>query len=173
MRPPARIAPPLPAGQVSRRIHAPVAEVYAAVAELPQMGRFSPECVGGYWLDGADHAAVGVRFRGYNRFRWMRWSRIVEVTVADPPRLFEFRTLPGAILRDRTVWRYRFDAEGPATTRVTESFCVQRPPSWFIRALDVLAGRDWADPAPGMRTTLERLDQAVTESDGRHRPATA
>lgn len=147
--------------------------MYAAVAELPQMGRFSPECVGGCWLDGADHAAVGVRFRGYNRFRWMRWSRTVEVTVADPPHLLEFRTLPGAILRDRTVWRYCFDAEGPATTRVTESFRIERPPSWFIRTLDVLAGRDRADPTPGMVTTLQRLDQTLTGSDERHRPAVA
>jgi hypothetical protein len=153
-------------GAVSREVGAPISEVYAAVADLTQMGRWSPECRGGEWLDGADRAEPGARLRGHNRFRWMRWSRIVEVTVAQPPHTLEFRTLPGRILRDSCLWRYRFEPVTPTTTLVTESFQALRGPSWYIRAIDTAAGRDWADPTPGMRTTLQRLDRALAGDDG-------
>lgn len=66
--------------------------VWAMVTDLPRMGEFSPENVGGRWLDGATGPAVGVRYRGFNRHsgdgrEW--WTRVKVVEYQDC-RLFTF-----------------------------------------------------------------------------------
>ena len=41
--------------------------VDALVTDVRRMGEWSPECLGGAWLDGAVGSAVGTRFTGTNK----------------------------------------------------------------------------------------------------------
>lgn len=106
-------------GQASIVIAAAPERVWALVSDVTRTGEWSPENVGGTWLDGATGPAVGARFRGTNRRAKRSWSTTCEVLVADPDREFAFAT--GSAARAQTIWRYQLEpvSEG---TRVTESF---------------------------------------------------
>jgi hypothetical protein len=75
--------------EVSRVIAAPAAVLYAMVTDLPRMGEWSPENLGGRWRRGSG-PTVGGRFKGRNKRGSRRWTTNVEVTAAEPDRLFEF-----------------------------------------------------------------------------------
>ena len=68
--------------QVSTEIARDPETLYDMVSELSDMGKGSPEAVGGRWVGGATGPAVGARFRGHNRSGRRRWSTTVEVTDA-------------------------------------------------------------------------------------------
>lgn len=66
-------------------------EVWAVVTDLPRMGEFSPENVGGEWVKGSTGPALGARFRGVNRKGTSkRWTTNVLVVEFEPERLFTF-----------------------------------------------------------------------------------
>lgn len=52
---------------VVREVSASPEKVWSLVTDLPRMGEWSPENLGGEWLDGATGAAVGAKFRGNNK----------------------------------------------------------------------------------------------------------
>ena len=72
--------------EVSTHIDAPPQKVYELIADLPSMGKWSPECVRCDWLGGATAPAPGVKFRGRNRIGWRRWSTTGTVVTASPVR---------------------------------------------------------------------------------------
>ena len=81
-------------GQVQAHIDAPPQQVWALLANLDQMGRWSPECYRVQWLDGASSPATpGARFKGWNRFGWMRWTMTCQVKTAEPGRELAFSTI--------------------------------------------------------------------------------
>ncbi len=102
--------------EASIEIHASPEAVYDLVSDLPRMGEWSPENIGGEWQDGGS-GKVGDRYIGHNRTSERSWSVPVLVTVAERGRCFEFVTRPdeGPYVR----WTYRLEASG-AGTRVTE-----------------------------------------------------
>jgi hypothetical protein len=124
------------------------------------MGRPSPECVGGTWLDGATGPAVGARFKGRNKRGIARWSTTNEVVEADPGRAFAFRTKQSG-----TQWRYALEPDGDGTV-VTESRSPfrDRPLVAKVFAAVALGGIGDHDDElrAGMVATLERL-RAVAE----------
>ncbi len=74
-------------GQVRTHIDAPPEAVWPLLANLERMGEWSPECYHVQWLDGASSPATpGARFKGRNRFGWMRWSMTCQVAKAEPGR---------------------------------------------------------------------------------------
>jgi hypothetical protein len=79
--------------------------VYDLVSDLPRMGEWSPENIGGEWQDGGS-GQVGDRFLGHNRTRERSWSVPVMVTVAERGRCFEFVTHPdaGPMCAGPTAW---------------------------------------------------------------------
>src|SRR5215203_5316056 len=87
---------------VSLRIEAPPARVYDIVTDVAEMGRLSPECTGGSWLDGADGPAVGATFKGRNKRGIARWSTTNTVVAATPGEEFSFETKDSG-----TRWTYR------------------------------------------------------------------
>ena len=89
--------------------------IYDIVTDIAQMGRLSPECTGGKWLDGATGPAVGARFKGSNKRGFARWSTTNKVVEADPGRAFSFETQQSA-----ARWTYRMQPDGTGTL-VTES----------------------------------------------------
>ena len=82
--------------------------VWAMVTDLPRMGDFSPENVGGHWQDGVSTPVVGATFRGTNRNGAKQWWTRVRVVACEPERLFTFdvRT-PFGVRVSR--WSYQID----------------------------------------------------------------
>ena len=147
-------------GSAQVHIDVPAGEVYEMVSDVRRMGEWSPECYRCEWLDGAAGPAVGARFRGYSKSNWMRWSRLVEVRVAESGKEFAFTTLKDFINKDSTNWRYTFEpSDGGAL--VTESYEVTAHPTLLIRVLSTLARRPH-DMRPHMESTLARI-KAVAE----------
>ena len=102
--------------EASIEMNASPEAVYDLVSDLPRMGEWSPENLGGEW-QGSGSGKVGDRFIGHNRTSERAWSVPVMVTVAERGRCFEFVTRPDEGLYVR--WTYRLEASG-AGTRVTE-----------------------------------------------------
>ena len=121
--------------EASIEIQASPEAVYDLVADLPRMGEWSPENIGGEGQGGS--GKVGDRFLGHNRAGERAWSVPVMVTVADRGRCFEFVTRPdeGPYVR----WTYRLEPSGSGT-RVTEIWDVENLPptlqSWSQEQLD-------------------------------------
>jgi hypothetical protein len=108
-------------GCVSIDIAAPTDVVYDLIADITRMGEWSPECYKWEWLDGANTAAVGTRFRGYSRLGRYRWERTAVVITADRGREFAFITVDDRTGRHETEWQYTME-QSPSGTLLTESF---------------------------------------------------
>jgi uncharacterized protein YndB with AHSA1/START domain len=107
-------------GTASITIDRPPAQVWAAIADITRMGEWSPECIAGRWVGGADGPAVGARFEGDNVAKIAgrtvkKWTTTSEVTACEPGACFEF------VAEGYTTWRYTLEASGTGT-KVTESF---------------------------------------------------
>jgi hypothetical protein len=149
------------ADEVSLRIEAAPERVYEIVTDIAQMGRLSPECTGGRWLDGADGPAVGARFKGTNRRGLARWSTTNEVIAADPGRRFGFETQQSA-----ARWTYELEPDGSGTI-VTErrELYKARPLVAKVFTQLLLGGEEGhaEELRDGMRRSLERL-KAIAEA---------
>lgn len=150
-------------GQARIHISAPPEKVYDLVSDVTRMGEWSPETVKTEWLDGATGPAVGARFKGSNKRRFIRWSTKPEVVTADPPREFAFVTTgPGS-----TRWTYRFDAAPDGGTDATESFELLSDMPWVVVTAEryLLGINDRkADLEQAMQQTLERIKRAAEGS---------
>jgi uncharacterized protein YndB with AHSA1/START domain len=149
--------------EASTTVDASPEAVYDLVADITRMGEWSPENLGGTWLDGADAPAAGARFKGRNKRRG-GWSTTCTVLAAERGREFAFAV--GKPAKPSAVWRYRFDPEG-AGVRVTESFEIPKErPGAIERFFTKLGtGVSWderpGDLVQGMETTLARLKAAA------------
>ncbi|RZS43723.1 polyketide cyclase/dehydrase/lipid transport protein [Herbihabitans rhizosphaerae] len=147
---------PEPAATGAVTIHADAAEAYRIISDPPVMIQFAEEAHRARWLDDAGGAAVGARFRGYNRNGPRRWVTTCRVTDADPNRRFAYEvTAPLGIPISR--WQYDIEA-GPDGCTVTETNWL-RAPLWFIPFAILITG---ALDRPGVNkaniaTTLHRL----------------
>ncbi len=125
-------------------------EVWPVVADVTRIGEWSHECHSAEWLDGATGAEVGARFRGANRAGWVRWNRICEFTVVDPPHVLTWRTVPTFFIPDSTEWQLTMEPIGSGT-RITQSFQVLRAP-WLLDRL-------YAQLIPGHQDRDARLTE--------------
>jgi Polyketide cyclase / dehydrase and lipid transport len=103
--------------------------VWALVTDLPRMGEFSPENIGGRWLNGAIGVSVGAEFRGTNRNGRRQWSTTARVVACEPGRLFTFDVRSQIGLRV-SRWSYEIT---PTDTgcRLTEHW--YRVGNWLVR----------------------------------------
>jgi Polyketide cyclase / dehydrase and lipid transport len=108
-------------GRASIDIAAPPDVVYDLIADITRMGEWSPECYKCDWLDGANGAAAGTRFRGYNRLGRYRWVRTAVIINADRGREFAFNTVDDRTGRHETEWRYTMERSRSGTL-LSESF---------------------------------------------------
>jgi hypothetical protein len=108
--------------EASIDIQASPEAVYDLVSDLPRMGEWSPENIGGEW-QGGGNGQVGDRFLGHNRAGERVWSVPVMVTMAERGRCFAFVTHPdeGPYVR----WTYHLEPSGTGT-RVTETWDVEQ-----------------------------------------------
>jgi len=109
---------PPPNDTVQLHVNAPPERIYDLISDIANMGRWSPETYRTRWLNGATGAAVGARFKGHNRWKWMRWSTTVRIEVAERGRELTFCTM---FRRHRaTKWSYTLTPAGGGTD-VTET----------------------------------------------------
>ncbi|MFN2581648.1 MAG: SRPBCC family protein [Candidatus Dormibacteria bacterium] len=146
---------------VSVQVNANPRRVYQLVADITNMPRWSPETIRTRWIKGATEPAVGARFRGTNKWHFIRWTTTVEIEVADPGREFTFCTvLEGG---KRTRWSYTFEPKDGGTL-VSESrtrLSIAPIRGNFDRLF--MRGHQ-EDFKHGMRTTLERIKAAAEQS---------
>lgn len=148
-------------------------DVYAAVSDVRQMGRWSPENTGATVApsDSPDPApTVGTVFVGDNRRGRATWRTRCVVTAADPGRRFAFDVRAwgqgNALLPVRVAtWTYDFEPH-PHGTLVTETWSDGRTrwPDWLVRRVDpvLTGGRQFADfQRRNIRRTLEGLQREL------------
>jgi hypothetical protein len=141
---------------ISTYIEASPEHLYDIIADISSMPKLSPEIVRCEWLDGANEAVPGARFKATNRVR-ITWNNKPIIDVADRGREIAWsRTEIGG---GTLLWTYHFEPEGRGT-RVTESYEVTKPLNrigWFL--IERIAGRKdrRSDLRIGMQQTLDRL----------------
>ncbi len=140
------------AAEVSLHTRAPATQLWTLLQDVTQMGRWSPECVGGQWLGPVAMAESGRRFRGRNRVGILRWSTTCTIIAAEPGRLltFDARHWSGAATR----WTYTLTPDDLGTT-VRESFRTINSPAPIV-LLDRILGRP-RRLRGHMVSTLQRL----------------
>jgi len=143
------------AASASIDIAAEPAEVYALVADVTNMGRWSPECRACEWLD--EPGQVGSRFTGRNQRGLARWTTTARVLTADPGREFSFATLHHD--EDATRWTYHFD--GSSTTTLTETFEAVRTPALIAFVEKYLLRNRQRQLEDGMARTLAKIRAAA------------
>jgi uncharacterized protein YndB with AHSA1/START domain len=117
-------------------IAAPPEKIWSMVSDLPRMGEWSPENVGGKWLGGATEPATGVKFKGVNKNGWHRWSGGVVINEANPPKHLSF-TVKIAGLNGAT-WGYDIEPTADGC-RVTETWTDTRNPLFKVGVVTKLA----------------------------------
>ena len=117
-------------GSATVHMAAPADKIWNLIADVRNIGRYSPETFEAEWLGGATGPAIGARFRGHvkrNEIGPVYWTTC-RVTACEPGREFGFEVLLG----DRAVnnWHYRLtqSTDGAQGTDVTESFRMTSSP---------------------------------------------
>lgn len=129
--------------------------VFATIANLPEMGRLSPENTGGQWLSSATGPALGAKFKGTNARGSDTWSTTARITTYEPSSHFSFHVTYGPFRVAK--WEYAIE---PTTQgcRVIESWTEQR--NALVRRSDKKSGFDRAEYTKrSIRTTLEALKE--------------
>ncbi len=154
------MAPPADVS-VSTRVEAPADAVYDLVADLPSMGKWSPECTSVAWRGGATTAAAGARFRGWNRRGPVRWFTDGVVVEAERGRALTFDVKGLGLPVARWAYRLEPDADGRGCT-VTEEWTDHRSPAYRSVTGLVINVRDRpSHNRAGMEHTLARLKAAA------------
>ena len=133
--------------------------VWDLIADVTQIGRYSPETFEAEWTKGSTGPAVGATFRGHvkrNQKGPTYWTDCT-VVACEPGREFGFVVGP----KDTAIntWRYVIEPAGDGVD-VTESF--ELADKLPLRIYWLLLG--WARGRTnrnGMRTTLERIKAEV------------
>jgi uncharacterized protein YndB with AHSA1/START domain len=117
-------------GRAEVTVAAPIESVWRVVADVTRTGQWSHECREVRWLRGATGAAPGVRFRGRNRSRWVRWSRTCEIVAVDAPHRIAWRTIVTPPFFDSTDWAITLMPVGVGT-RILQTYQVTFCPRWW------------------------------------------
>lgn len=140
---------------------------WAAVSDVTQMGRWSPENTGAR-VGAGRPTQVGTTFMGTNKRGLFRWSTGCRVTAAVPGERFAFQVRRfGKVPVRIATWAYDFEPVDGGT-RVTETWTDDRPwPDLVAKVFDRMAtgGQLFADYQRGnIRRTLDRLKAELERS---------
>ncbi|GAA5191213.1 hypothetical protein GCM10023322_48090 [Rugosimonospora acidiphila] len=145
-------------------VDVPAEALWRVIADVTRVGEWSHECRTVQWLGQANAAVPGARFRGRNRSGSLRWARVCEIMVADPPRELRWRTVPSGLFPDLTEWRIALEPVGDGT-RIVQSFEVLRIARW-LAWLIARVNSAHRDRAAALTGDLHRL-AAVAAADPR------
>jgi hypothetical protein len=160
---------PIAAGRIS--VAAPPAAAWQIVSDPPVMITFAEEAYRARWLGRTTRAAIGARFRGYNRKDRRRW--FTNCTITDMRENERFAYDVDAPL-GLPISRWQYDIEpaedGQGCTIIETNWL--RVPLWLIPIAMALTG---TVDRPGhntrnIATTLERL-KAHLEDTHQAQPA--
>ena len=136
--------------------------VYGMVSDITRMGEWSPEAVGGRWIDGGT-GQVGDWFMGENEVPERSWERECQVAAAEPGQEFTF--VVGGMDANCTWWSYELEPTEAGGTKVTENWwMVNRTPAMaaaFTEKPEVYADRVGSYTAQMLETTLAKLKAAA------------
>jgi len=154
-------------------VAAPPEAVWDLVADVTQVGGWSPECIRVAWLGEPGRPQPGARFTGRNRFpSGFEYEVTCAVTEADRPRAFAWVVLDdsGDPARPSSSWRYLIDPL-PGGSRVRQRF-THGPGFSYLRAAaaktpdraaEIIAARRDGLRA-NMRDTLAAMKAAAESS---------
>jgi uncharacterized protein YndB with AHSA1/START domain len=91
--------------ELTTTVPVPPPALWALVTDVPAIGRWSPECLGAEWLDGATGPLPDARFRAENRFGTVVRSAQGVVTEVVTERTFAWTMLDDED-RAASLWRY-------------------------------------------------------------------
>jgi hypothetical protein len=151
-------------------IEASATEVFEVVSDPVIVAGLAEEAVAVGWLAGATQAALGARFKGFNRNGWRRWRTICHI-VFEEGRRFAYDVNAPVMKLPISRWQYETEPAGDGTCTVTETSWA-RVPLWFVPAAMLITGvfdRPACNTA-NITTTLGRLKTYI-ESRPHHRPA--
>ena len=141
-------------GRVEVTVPATPDQVWAVLADVTRTGEWSHECHTAQWLDGADEAAVGARFRGANKAGFARWSKPCTITALLPSRRLVYRT-NGGIMGDATEWTFTLEpTEGGC--RIAQSYEILSLPRALEWAILKMVPQH-LDRSSALREDLQRL----------------
>jgi Polyketide cyclase / dehydrase and lipid transport len=152
---------PLMAAEVAETVtvDAEPAEVYAAVADVGRMARWSPECFATWVWSKRDGRPAG--FVGFNRRGALVWFTTCKVVVATPGEEFAFDVTAFGMPVSR--WSYEVAAV-PEGTALTERWLDRRSRGAYVLGR-VFTGRVSGNRPEanreGIRTTLARLKREL------------
>ena len=145
--------------EVSRRIAASPAVVFAALTDITRMGEWSPECYRAEWNDGASEAVVGAMFTGHNRNGDNEWTTTSTITELVPNERFFFDCDSRGFVFSKWGYAIEPDGDGCIVTEVTQDL---RPESALERSAQISGVSDrLTHNRAGMEATLERLAAGV------------
>ncbi|GAA2980103.1 SRPBCC family protein [Streptomyces fulvorobeus] len=148
-------------------VRAPAERVYATVASIRRMSRWSPEC----WAVVSRRAVprAGDRFVGFNRRGRSVWFTSCRVVRADPDREFAFRVTSFGL--PIALWGYRVEPcpEGVELVEYWEDLRRGRGAKIAEFLGRVFTGTPATERAgvnrTGMRRTLHRIRHVVEQSE--------
>ena len=144
--------------ELSIDIAAPPEAVYDLVADVTNMGRWSPETYRCEWLDGCTGARVDARFKGWNKDSLgplpVKWATICTVRTAARGEEFAFQ-----VRQSGATWTYRFEPS-PTGTKLTETREDGTKPV-VAKVFSAIVPRRDEKLLAGMRATLERIKDAA------------
>ena len=136
--------------------------VWQLVSDPTKVGEWSHECHEAEWIDGADGAVPGARFRGRNKVRKFAWSRTNEVLAVDAPREIAWRTVPTRTMPDSTEWHIRVEPVEGGGSRIVQSFVVLKLNPIMDRLFYAMTP-EHRDRTAALRDDLERLGKVAGE----------
>src|SRR5215468_4856297 len=137
--------------------------VWDLVADVTQVGGWSPECIRAAWLGGPGRPRPGARFIGHNRLpNGFEYEVTCVVTEADRPRAFAWVVLDDSAdpARPSSSWRYRIDPLPGGGSRVRQCF-THGPGTSYLREIAAKAPGQAAGIIAARRDGL-RANMTVT-----------
>ena len=137
-------------------------DLWWMVADIENMGRWSPITTVARWVAPDDSPRPGARFQGTNAMPIVRrWTSPATVIRAVEGVIFEFAV--GKNPADpNTIWTYEFTPHRDGSTQVTERWDMRREP-WIVLAYYRLVGQRRRVES-GVEATLRALKEAAETS---------
>jgi Polyketide cyclase / dehydrase and lipid transport len=143
--------------QVSCRLPADPAQIWALLADVERMAGLGPEHTEAHWVETGP--ALGAQFTGRNARAGREWTVPCLVDVCEPPTRFGW--VVGDPQQPSARWRYDLRADGAGGTEVTQRFVHGPGFSFLRRAIEKYPDRETelvsarsAELAANMRATL-------------------
>lgn len=154
--------------QASTKIGVSPDQVWPVIADPLLMPQLSTELQSVVWLDGADRAEVGARFRGRSRHESLgEWATTSTVIECDPPRVFGWAVED--VEQPSAVWRFILEPDDGGT-RLTQWVQLGPGRSGLSLAIDAMPESEQKivfvrlrEFERGMQANLEKLKQRLEQ----------